>query len=82
MPRGPVLSMGHSFITFFIKWGHCQIDISVTLSVEVPTPRPCCQGVRQVETTRGGAIFKSPFDFLNVQKLTFFCMAEALVGGG
>ena len=54
------------------KWGHCHIDMSVTLSVEVPTPRPCCQGVRQVETTRGGAIFKSLFDFLNVQKLTFF----------
>ena len=65
------------------KSNYCQIDMSVTLSVEVPTPRSCCQGVRQVETTRGGAIFKSLFDFLNVQKSTFFLhVAEALVGGG
>ena len=55
---------------------YCQINMPVTLSVEVPTPPPCCQGVRQVETTRGGAIFKSLFDFLNVQMLTFFCMAK------
>ena len=70
--KRPISRGGKGVNCYLVKTDYCQIDISVTLSVEVPTPRPCCQGVRQVETPKGGVIFKSLFDFLNVQKLTFF----------
>ena len=43
---------------------------SLTSSAGVPTPHLCRPSVQQVERTRGGAIFKVVFHFLNIRSAT------------
>ena len=50
---------------------------SLTSSAGVPTPHTCRPSVQQVETTKGGAIFKVWFHFLNIRSATASQQAPA-----